>query len=184
MTARVGCDGPNKVRLKCGPLGFWFLVPPSLASHHHQRQWCTAGRRRGPSTLREDRRRPPPARRPTLHSRTAPAPCRTKPATGMSRVDPVGGLALTQPDRPACAWKYRFKKIHVRELSRQNVAGAPRQVCGGLSRPCRRPSAFDKLRPSTPPDLGAESDDQHLRRGRADHQAANLSAVLWASTSI
>ena len=48
----------------------------------------------------------------------------------------------------------------------------------------RRPSAFDKLRPSTPPDLSAESDDQHLRRGRADHQAANLCAVLWASTSI
>jgi hypothetical protein len=46
VTARVGFNGPNKARLKCGPLdpgiAAGFINPPSLASHHHQRQWRLA----------------------------------------------------------------------------------------------------------------------------------------------
>ena len=66
--------------------------------------------------------------------RTAPAPCRTKPAAGMSRVDPVGGLVQPKRIDPP-AREHIVTKVHVREL--KSTAVTPecrRSAASGMRR--------------------------------------------------
>src|SRR5262249_30944416 len=74
----------------------------------------------------------------------------------MSGVEPVGGLARTQRDRPACAWKHRQDnprqgteepRCHTRMSQERRVRDAAdyRALAGG-------PSA-----PAQPADLGGEA---------------------------
>jgi len=108
--------------------------PPSLASHHHvDKRW----RRPAPQAAggeTADDRRPRGDRIPARHPRTAPAPCRTKPAAGMSRVDPVGGLVQPKRIDPP-AREHIVTKVHVREL--KSTAVTPecrRSAASGMRR--------------------------------------------------
>jgi hypothetical protein len=88
------------------------------------------------------RRRPPPARCLDGVNRP-PADCSsTLPhEAGRWHVSSRSGAGPTARIDPPARGSIVSRKIHVRELknplSHQNVAGAPRQGCGGLSRPCR-----------------------------------------------
>ena len=88
-----------------------------------------------------------------------------------------------QPNRiDPPAHEHIVTKVHVREL-KNHVAGASRQGCGGLSRPCRltislrqpSTSAQAQARHSQPTSAPkAMSSTINSRRGRVDHRAANL----------